>query len=291
MKKRQRNFFYPLGILLGILFLWLNYYKIYNFSASAKFFIFIFSAVVFLLVGAYLWWHDSENHNFKYQFLTVATHKFRTPLTSMKWMVDELKGEISREQKINLLKQIEISINKLVNIVDILTGLAKSEEDLEYTFEVAWIREMIDQTIAKYSPIIKEKNIIFDIRTDHHVPLVIVDKRRMQFVFDALFENAIKYSPIGGKIEVSIIKQGNFLRLGIRDSGIGINTVDIGRMFTKFFRSEKAKVVNTDGMGLSLALVSNVIKIHGGKIWVESDGEGRGATFFLKLKITEKKPS
>lgn len=242
-----------------------------------------------VIIGYMLFLHENKFNRIKYEFLTITTHKFRTPITAIRWLLSSLKKQITYEERLSVVKQIEIHIDRLTETVDVLSGLAKFDSKLEYAFEVTWPREMIESTLSKYAPQAMEKNISFNFTSDQDIPLVIIDKRRIQSVIDALIENAIHYSLKEGRVDVSLRKDGNFVVIGIKDSGMGIKNENLNKIFQRFWRSSEAKLANPEGMGLSLSMIKEIIRKHKGKIWAESPGLGKGATFFVKLKISKKK--
>lgn len=274
------------------LFFLLNYFHL-NIEAYLpflpKYSILTATIIITIFLGHLLLKREKEIENIQYQFLTIITHKFRTPLTAIKWLTENLMKEVSREEKLNIANQMKSSVSRLSEAVDTLSGLAKFNSKMDYAFELAWLREMIDVSLLRYQHQFKEKNITFSIITDHEIPLVIIDKRKIQFVLDTLIENAVLYSTVDGRIDISLKKQGGFVILSVKDNGIGIEKENLKKIFGQFFRTDSAKTIDTEGMGLSLFMISEIVKKHGGKIWVESDGKNKGSTFFVKLKISRKK--
>lgn len=253
----------------------------------SSYFIIIAAAIFFSLFGYSLFGREKETVNMEYQFLTIATHKFRTPLTAIKWLIGNLRKEVSREEKIDIVNKIESSVDRLSETVDILTGLAKFSDRLDYAFEMAWLREMIDASLLKNKNLFSEKNITFSIATDHEIPLVLIDKRKIQFVIDMLLENAISYSQGGGKIDIFLDRRGKFVIMSVKDYGLGIEPENLSKIFQPFFRTKDARAADTEGMGLGLFVINEIVKKHGGRVWAESAGKGKGSTFFVKLKISE----
>src|SRR3989344_1228706 len=250
--------------------------------------IFKISVVVIITLGYLLYQREQRTNKIKYEFLTIATHQFRTPITAIKWLVNSLKGEMLYEERMKVVKQLGVLVERISDVVDALSGLARFDNSLSYAFEVAWPRDMVDVSLSKYGERAHEKGIKFNIQADHDIPLVIIDKRKIQSVIDVLFDNAIVYSPAGGEIDVNLKKFGKFVILSVRDRGIGIKFSDTGRVFKRFWRGTEAKRIAPEGMGLSLSVMKEIINKHGGRIWAESAGLGKGATFFVKLKASNK---
>lgn len=249
-------------------------------------------SVFFCIAIGYIFYvREKKVERMKYDFLTIATHRFRTPITAIRWFLDSLKGEMLYEERMDVVKQIRTLVDRLMETVDMLTGFAKFDRGLSYAFEVTWPRDMIDISLSKYAPKAKEKDIVFNVVTDHEIPLVIVDKRKIQSVIDVLFENAINYSKKGGQIDVNLYKDGRFVGLKVTDHGIGIKNRDLHNLFKRFYRSNEAKLASPEGMGLSLYMIKEIVREHGGKITVESPGLDKGTTFTVSLRASNKRPS
>lgn len=281
--------FYSAVVLdLAILFA-LNYYHI---AIQAKFsFIpewLIPSVTVIFVIGIVLLFRKREKdiEDLEYEFLTIITHKFRTPLVSIKWVMDELsKDNVPHTEQKELIKDTQGVVRKLMEVVDNLAGIARSDDRLKYSFEEVSLRKMVDSSLEKLSRLIREKSINFDIQTDPQVPTVLADFQKIQFVMDALLENALKYTPEGGKIYVTLARKEKSIVFAVQDTGIGIKKDDKEKIFRKFYRSEGSRNIDPEGLGLALYMSKIIMKDHGGKLWAESEGENKGSIFFMQLPI------
>ncbi|MFA6797515.1 MAG: ATP-binding protein [Candidatus Paceibacterota bacterium] len=225
---------------------------------------------------------DRESDTLKSEVMTVITHKFRTPLSGIKWAVTSLQKDTTFSEKDSLLREINIASDKLIEIVNLLVGLNKYDEKQEYVYVAVAIREMVQNSLNKYADKIKEKKVYFNIEPSNELPMIIIDKIIFQFVIDTLFDNAIKYTPENGKIDVSFKSDYTSLTLIVSDTGIGISFWEMRRLFKMFNRGERAKIIDTEGLGLSLYATKTIVEHHGGKIWAESNGKNKGSTFFVK---------
>jgi signal transduction histidine kinase len=111
-----------------------------------------------------------------------------------------------------------------------------------------------------------------------------IDKARMEFVIQVLFENALAYTPTGKNVEVTVGHSGRKAFISVTDHGIGMDHKTISRLFTEFFRADNAKRVDTDGFGVGLYLAKSVVRRHKGKLEAFSDGLNAGSTFVVTLK-------
>lgn len=217
------------------------------------------------------------------EIISMVNHTFRTPLTNIIWDTKELEKNLPQNEKFLYLQNIKNGVNKILNIVDILTGIKNIANTSGYFFEAISIREIVEKSIKKYRDEINKKNIIFQVSIFKDIPLLTIDLKKISFVIDTIIENAISYTQKDGRILIDCISNSKKLILFISDTGIGLGHIDKIMIFSKFYRNKKAKLMNTDGMGLRLYLSKQIIKRHGGKIYAKSNGLGEGTTFFIEL--------
>lgn len=244
-----------------------------------------FSILGVFVIVFYLWRKEWEVEKARYEFVSIATHKFRTPLSGIKWSTEMLANDPSHEERQSILKQLRTAVDRLIEIVDLLVNFAKIDSKLDFAFQAASLREMVEEAMIKFGPKIKGKNIKFSINSDQSLPLIIIDKSKIQFAVDVIIDNAINYTPKDGSVTVNISKQDKSVRMSVKDTGMGMNWSDKRNLFKKFYRSKRAKAADTEGMGLGLYAAKQIIDRHGGKLWADSDGENKGSTFNLELKL------
>lgn len=219
------------------------------------------------------------------EFITVVNHTFRTPLTSILWMLDELKEDLNKEEKLLLIQKIENSTKKVLDIVDLFVGIKNINDTSGYVFEATSLRDILEKTIVKYREDITKKNIKFNIPTFRDIPLLTMDLKKISFVIDSVIENALLYTPKDGSIIIEAIFDRNMLVLKVTDTGIGFTEENKKKLFTKFFRSPEAILMNPNGTGLKLYLSKQIIERHKGKLYVESAGEKQGSSIFIELPL------
>jgi two-component system sensor histidine kinase VicK len=242
------------------------------------------SAIIITIIFYFIWRDEVDKERSRDEFISVITHKFRTPLTGVKWAIEMLHNNITEQQKQDILVHMENSNQRLMEIVDLMVGFAQFDKHLDYAYEATSIREIVDTSLQKYGDQIRTKNVNFKIEAAASLPLVIIDKRKIQFVVDMLIDNALKYTPAGGLITVGLVQKNSHLTLSIHDTGIGISWSDRGNVFKKYYRSRNAKLAHTEGMGLGLYTAKTIVEKHHGRIWFDSKGVGKGTTFYIKLK-------
>jgi signal transduction histidine kinase len=175
-----------------------------------------------------------------------------------------------------------------LGVVDALVGIKNINDISGYFFEAVSMREIVEKSISKYRDGINKKNINFQVSIFNNIPLLTVDLKKISFVIDTLIENAIFYTGRDGKILINSISDSRKLTLFISDTGIGLGFIDKIKIFSKFYRNKKAKLMNPDGMGLRLYLSKQIIKRHNGKIYAKSNGFDEGTTFFVELPFHKK---
>lgn len=227
----------------------------------------------------------------KSEFVTVAAHQLRTPLSGLKWALDMFlrgdAGTLTSEQRNILLKSYENN-DRMIRLVNDLLSVDRIDSGkLEYHFVPTQILEVMEDVLFEMTPSISKKKLeMSSVNKDRNLPQVPIDTEKMRSVLQNLLENAVKYTPLGGKVEINFQVVGGFVRISIKDSGIGILEEDKKNVFKRFFRAKNAVKVVPDGTGLGLFIAKGIIEKHGGKIWFESNVEG-GTTFHFTLPIAK----
>ncbi len=222
----------------------------------------------------------------KSEFITVAAHQLRTPLSAINWALQSLHAEQLNDDQKELAKTGLAATMNLQKIVEDLLNVAKIEEGkFGYNFQKTDIVAFLQNVLNQASPVAKEYNVkIYMENPPEPAMAADVDVERMSLVVANLLENAIKYNVPSGQVVVSIARQTDapYLQVNIADTGMGMDTETVGKLFTKFFRGENVIAKETEGSGLGLYIVRNIIRRHGGKIWVESE-LNRGTTFHFTI--------
>lgn len=243
------------------------------------------SVSLMLLIILSFTFREYETNRIQNEFITIVTHKFRTPLTGIRWTIDMLQKDLTLLEKKDLLMEMQKANERLMEIVDLLVGFAKFDKNLGYAFEAVSLREIVSTSLSKYTAMAKNKNIQFSLESDKELPMLIIDKSKIQFVVDMLIDNALKYTPKEGSVLVGYALNDRSVVLKVKDTGIGMGFLDSKRVFKHFFRSHSAKLMDTEGLGLGLYTARKIVRHHHGRLWASSEGENKGSTFFLQLPI------
>lgn len=216
---------------------------------------------------------DTELAKAKTDFVTIASHQLRTPLSIIKWYVDFLingeAGQVNDDQK-KYLKQVYISNERLIELVNALLDVSRIDlGTFSIEPEPADIIERADSAMKKYLPEIKKKGINLE-RFYDDIPKINLDPRLIKIVYDIVISNAVKYTEKGGIIRMTIKKTENNILTKISDSGCGIPREQHPKIFTKLFRADNVRKIESVGTGLGLYIAKAVIEKSGGKIWFES---------------------
>jgi signal transduction histidine kinase len=226
----------------------------------------------------------------KSEFISIAAHQLRTPLSAIKWAIkmilDGDVGKLNEEQAKLLFKGYESNERIIILVNDMLNVSRIEEGRFGYNFKKEDFVKAVELQIDALDSIIKQKNIKLEFTAPKKLPLVYMDGGKMALVIQNLLENAVKYTPEYGKIFVKIEAGGNFLKVKVKDNGVGIPEKDQAKLFSKFFRAENAVRLQTEGSGLGLFIVKNIIKKHGGEISFESE-EGKGTEFVFTIPFDE----
>lgn len=232
---------------------------------------------------------EREIDKAKNEFVSLASHQLRTPLTAINWYLEMLMsgdaGKINSEQK-KYMSEIYNGSRRMVNLVNSL--LNTSRIDLG-TFAVEPekidIRKIADSALFELTPQIKTKHIKIEKKYDRSIPFINADKKLIGIIFQNLLSNAIKYTPAGGRVRLSIEKKPKNFIITVADNGYGIPASQQKKIFTKLFRADNVREKETDGTGLGLYIVKSVIEKTGGKISFISK-ENKGTTFKVELPLS-----
>ena len=243
----------------------------------------------------------------KSDFIAVAAHELKTPLTLIEGYTSMLRETLPGEMKLTpvdlYLKGIDSGSHRLREIVDDMIDVSMIDNDLlSITFQPIWLNRILGVIAQEMADYVQERNQILDI---HPFPsseeMTFGDGERLLQAFRNLFSNSIKYTPDGGKITVDGRLLPGFVEVTITDTGIGIDPEDHQRIFEKFGRlgnvalhsSSKTKFKG-GGPGLGLPITKGIIEAHGGAIWVESEGYDEdkcpGSTFHILLPMRKEPP-
>ncbi|MDD5031977.1 MAG: ATP-binding protein [Patescibacteria group bacterium] len=244
------------------------------------------------LIGTAKIIHDISRERFvdkmKSEFIMIAGHQLRTPLSAIKWAFDLLLkgnfGKLVPKQKKVLLQCAEYN-EKLIKMVDDLLEVFSIEEGkYYYQFIKIDLGKLIEEVSRPFRELAEERKVKFDLALDKNLGEVKLDPYKIKLVLASLIENAIIYTDKGGEVKVDGRLENGKALITVKDSGIGISKESREQIFTKFFRGANALSFQPEGNGLGLFVAKNIIDYHEGRIWFTSE-VNKGTTFFVELPL------
>lgn len=227
--------------------------------------------------------------NNRKELIASISHDLRTPISSIKGYVEGLQDGIVQD-KVKFDRYLTIikdKTEKLDYLIDDLFHFSRMElGQLDVEKETCNSRELFLDLFNSIELNFTDKNVDFIIERPLPQRLISVDKKRISQVVDNLIKNAETYVGTSGKIKVGAALKEGFLRISIKDNGIGIDKEDLPHIFDKFYRGEKSRSRDYGGAGLGLAICKQIIETHGGKMWAKSI-KGIGTTFYFTIPLTK----
>ncbi len=220
------------------------------------------------------------------QFVSDASHELKTPLATMKIMIESLiyQPEMEEPLRTEFLSDVNAEIDRLSSVIsDLLTLVQADAHSMGLTRERMSLAAVIKETAHRLDPIVQQRgqklSLVFQDSCDMYA-----DRPKLLQVAYNLMENAVKYTQQGGSVTVTLSRSGHDATMVVADNGPGIPKESIGHLFERFYRVDRARSRERGGTGLGLSIVHQIVALHGGSVGVESE-EGKGSTFRVRLPI------
>jgi signal transduction histidine kinase len=227
-----------------------------------------------------------ETQKARAKFVSVVTHELRLPMTSIKGYTDLLRtGAVGplNEQQTSFLNVIRNNVDRMSALVSDLSDLAHLESGrVKFNTGPVRLREVLDDLLLTLQPRFTERQQTLEIDLPAALPPLAADRSRLAQVLSSLLNNANRYTPEGGRIQVRAFEQGDRVRVEVTDNGAGISEKDQGQIFTQFFRSEEPAVREQPGWGLNLSVARPMMEGMGGELAFTSE-HAKGSTFWFTL--------
>jgi two-component system, OmpR family, sensor histidine kinase VicK len=224
------------------------------------------------------------------EFVANVSHELRTPLTTMRSYLEALADGAWRDEEIapNFLEVTRTETERMIRLVNDLLQLSKMDST-DYKLTIEWVNfvDFFDRIIDRFE-MSKEQNVAFKRKLPKQAIFVEVDEDKMTQVLYNIISNALKYSPEGGQVTFSIKEKDDKIIVSVADQGVGIPKENIGKIFDRFYRVDKARARKLGGTGLGLAIAKEMVNAHGGAIWATSEeGKGTKISFSLPYERSE----
>ena len=285
------SFLFPLSGLITILAMIGTYFVAVEYTQPEIVALIVIGITAILIIIGYLIIKGFEDlaqaNRLKTEFVNIASHQLRTPLTSIKWILELIQKSksLTHEEILEKLDEIKENNQRMIRLVNDLLDVARIEQKkLNLQPQKVFLNEIIQKLIEEYNPLAKASNIKIILETKSDIPVIIIDPQGISLVLYNLLDNAIRYTKGGGTIRIKLTKKGNSVRCEIQDEGVGIPNKDQKNIFQKFFRSQNIMKYQTIGTGLGLFIAKAFIKESNGKIDFWSQ-EKKGSTFWFELPI------
>jgi len=224
----------------------------------------------------------------KDEFVSIASHQLRTPLTALKgytgMLLDGDAGPVNEKQH-EYLTEIKNANDRMISLITALLNVSRVDLDVFIVEpEPVDLKKVAKDILKDLQMKIVEKKLLVKTVFEKNIPIISADLNIIRMIFQNLFTNALKYIAPGGKINISIKKDGANILISVADTGYGIPKKVQSKIFTKMFRADNARVNDPDGTGLGLYIVKSTLEKTGGRIWFEST-ENKGSIFYVTTPI------
>lgn len=244
------------------------------------------------VLNAHLYEQVKAANEAKTEFMSIASHELKIPMTSIKGYAKLLQlsaaGSLN-EQQVDFLKVISANVDRMDRLVSDLLDVSRIESGrLRLDRERVLLSELVDEVLQSVETELEARQLAVEVNVPNLLPPVWADHGRLFQVMNNLVSNAYKYTPQGGRIKISAATGNSAptVVVHIQDSGFGIPAEEQPQIFGKFFRSADSRVRDVPGTGLGLAITKSLVEMHGGQIWFESS-PGQGSTFSFSLPMAD----
>lgn len=229
----------------------------------------------------------AQANKMKTEFVSIASHQLRTPLSAIRWTLNLINdGYLKNPTDISTyLAIVKENNERMIRLVNDLLDVSRIEMGrLAFFPKQTNIYVLVEKIVKASSPLAQANNVTLKMEAPETLPNVLTDPEKISIAIQNLIDNAIKYTKEKSEVKVSMETASKFVKIAIKDKGVGIPESQQKYIFKKFFRSDNVMKNQTMGTGLGLFIARSIVEGHKGKIWFESK-EGEGTTFYLTLPI------
>lgn len=226
-----------------------------------------------------------QTETMRRQLIGDVAHELRTPLTVIRGTMEGLMdGVLPAESE--TYQQVHQEVDRLQRLVADLQELSRVESGaVPLNLQSIPVERLVETVTERLGRLFADKGVRLERDLPGHLPPVLGDEDRLIQVLMNIVGNALKYTPQGGLVFISARVQDQMVTLAVKDNGLGISAEHLQHLFTRFYRVDKSRARASGGSGIGLTIAKSIVEAHGGRIWVESEGEGTGSTFLITLPI------
>lgn len=219
--------------------------------------------------------------------LADVAHELRTPLTTIEGYMEGLIDNVI-EPEPETFALIQHEATRLKWLIQELALLSRAEAgQLRVDTKPVALQEIVQNVVAQFRPQFVAQDITLNLELPYEPTLVRADADRIEQVLINLLANGLQYTPTNGTVTIEVTPSDYFAQVAVHDSGIGIPAEHLPHIFERFYRVDKSRARTSGGTGIGLTIARHLVYAHGGEIWAESEGVGRGATFYFTLPVEE----
>lgn len=219
--------------------------------------------------------------------LADVAHELRTPLTTIEGYMEGLIDDVIRPEP-RIFAMVQHEATRLKWMIEEMALLSKAEAgQLSVLPQPLNLAALLNQVAEQFRPQVHAQEITLEINAPNDLPDVIADDNRIEQVLINLTANALQYTKAGGKITIFAYPQDLIMHVGVTDTGAGISAEHLPHIFERFYRVDKSRSRNSGGAGIGLTIARHLVYAHGGEIWAESAGVGKGTTVRFTLPIRD----
>lgn len=229
----------------------------------------------------------------KDDFLSIASHQLRTPLSSINWYAELIlggdTGKVPKQSK-KCVEEIYKASKRMVELVNSFLNVSRLDLGVYVVRpEKLSFADIVSAIVQEMKLVLERKQQSINVAIDSELPNMMLDQRLITIILQNYLSNASKYSPEGASIELEMKKEGEYAQIRVTDKGIGIPTAQKDNIFSKLFRADNARSMDFEGTGLGLYIVRSIVDAVGGRAWFDSQ-EGKGSTFYATIPLSGMKP-
>ena len=220
-------------------------------------------------------------------FVASVSQELKSPLASIQLYLETLKyQEVSNEESKDFVETMLSDTSRLSSLIENILQSSKADpKSMELQLEKVDLGKFLSQVVGDHRRQFEEKKCDVKLQLDAS-PVLTLDKKALQMVFNNLIGNALRYSPVGSDLKIQLHRSGRFWDVDFEDKGIGFEKKDMKKVFKKFYRVQNEDTRNIEGAGLGLFISREIVRNHKGKLKVMSAGRGQGAVFTVSLPVS-----